>query len=576
MRVIPAAVRPAVLAALVALAPALAHAKPAGAKAAAAKGGDAYAQIGGERAPLFDPAFAATPIADVGGDVIALGELVEILAAAHEEHGGAAGGKKDFAPILDRLIAAKLVAREAREMGMGELPEVAEPMRAFEEGYLREAVKRIATRNVKPDPKEVERLYREQIREWKLRSVLFAKEDDAKRLRAELEGGKDFDALAAKALADRSAKAKDQTAWAGADKLTKPVVEAVAKLAVGGVTLPVKVPEGWAVVRVEDVRYPDNADARAWAENAATERRKVDALHAHFERLVKRYGVADRALLARLDYDKAGAKQGGMERLGKDRRPLLTIRGEKPFTVADLTAEIEKKYYHGADRAAGERRINKDKAAIFESAAFRRLLLAEAKRLKLADTPEYRRARAEQEEGILFGTFVQRAIVPEVKVEEREAKAHYDAHQRDYTYPQFYKLDGLAFSDAAQAQAALGKLKAGTDLGWLRQNAPGQLPETSRAVQLGTTVSATSLPDGLARALAGAHVGDVRLWAAPDGAYVVQVVSETPPATQPYAEVREAIVRKLYADKVEAKMREHVEKLRAATPVKVFITGLAG
>jgi parvulin-like peptidyl-prolyl isomerase len=577
MRVIHVVVRRPAAAVLVALlAPALAAGKPAKASGSGASKGGAYAQLGEQRAPLFDPAFAGTPIADVGGDAIYLADLVEVLAATHEQHGAAPGGKKEFAPVLDRLIAAKLVAREAREMGMTELPEVAGPLKEFQESYLREAVKRIATRDVKPDPKEVERLYRDQIREWRLRSVLFAGEDAAKRMRAEIEGGRDFAALADRAVADKAAKQNDASAFLAADALTKPVVEAVAKLAPGGVTLPVKVPEGWAVIRVEELRYPDNADARAWAENASREKRKTEALHRYFEKLVKRYGRADRALLAKLDFDAAGAKNDGFAALRKDRRPLLVVRGEQPLTVADLTVEIEKKFYHGAERAAGEKRVDKEKAEVFEAVAFRRLLAAEARRMKLDATPEYRRSVTEQEEALLFGTFVQRAVVPEVKVEEREAQAHYEAHQAEYGYPQFYKLDGVAFREAAQAQAALEKLKAGTDLGWLRQNAPGQLPETDRAVPLGTTVSATSMPEGMAKALAGAHAGDLRLYAAADGAYVLQVVSDTPPKAQPYAEVREAIVRKLYAQRLEAKVNALVAKLRAATPVKVYITGLAG
>lgn len=554
--------------------PSLGLATPAAAPAAAREPAGPYAQIGAVRAPLFDPAFAKTPVAKVGEAVIVLEDLVDVLAATHEEHGGSPGGKKDYAPVLDRLIAAKLIAQEAREMGMDDLPEVTEAVQQFRDGLLREAVKREATRDVKFDPKEVERLYREQIQEWKLRSVLFAKEDDAKHLRAEVEGGKPFAELAARAVAEKKAKGNEETAFLATDRLAKPVAAAVAKLGKGGVTLPVKLPDGFAVVRVEDLRWPDNADARAWAESASRERRKTEALHAYFEALARRHGKADRALLAKLDFDAAA--RSGFEALRKDRRALLTIAGEKPVTVADLTAEIEKKFYHGAERAAGERRVNAQKQAVYESLAFRRLLDKEAKRRNVAATPAYQRAVAEQEEGILFGVFVQRAIVPEVKVEEREGQEHYERHQAEYLYPQFYKLDGLAFADAAQAQAALAKLKAGTDMKWLRQNAPGQLPEADRKLQLGATVAASALPEAMARALAGARAGDVRLYAAPDGAYVLQVVSETPPAAQPYAEVREAIVRKLYAEKVEAKVREFVEKLRAATPVQVFITGLAG
>lgn len=576
MRVVPASavrLRPVVLAAL--FAPALAlgmpGAAPAGGSAKAARElGEAYAQIGKVRAPLFDPASAKTPIAKVGAEVITLGALVDVLAAAHEEHGGAAKGKTDFVPVLDRLIAVKLLAQEAREMGMDELPEIADQVRLFGESFLREAVKANAMKRVKFDPKEAEALYREQIREWRLRSVLFASEEDAKRMRAEVEGGKAFDELLRRAVAEKKAKADDETGFVSLEKLAPPVLEAVGKLAKGAVTLPVKLEKGFAVIRVEDVRHVESADARAWAEATSRERRKTDALHAYYESLLGKYGKADEKLLASLDYD--GAAKERFEALRKDARALVTIQGEKALTVADLTAEIEKKFYHGAERAAGEKRVNAQKRAVFESMAFRRLLAKEAKRQGLAATPEYRRAVAEHEEGLLFGTFVQRVIVPDVSVQESAVKAHYEEHEAEYMYPQFYKLDGLAFSDAAAAQAALAKLRAGTDLKWLRQNAAGQLPEPDRKLQLGGTVAASAIPAALGKALAGAKTGDLRLYPAEDGTYVLQVVSETPPAARPYAEVREAIARKLYAEQVEAKVQAYVQKLRGATEVKVFIS----
>jgi hypothetical protein len=170
---------------------------------------------------------------------------------------------------------------------------------------------------------------------------------------------------------------------------------------------------------------------------------------------------------------------------------------------------------------------------------------------------------------------VQRVIFPQVQVEEDEGKQHYEAHKAEYMYPQFYKLEGLAFATPEGAQAALAKLRSGTDLGWLRANAEGQLPEADRKLQLtATTIAATSLPPDLARALAGAKAGDQRLYLTGDGAYVVRVIAETPPAPQPYTDVREEIARKLFAQKLNDKVQQFAARLRAASSVQVFITGL--
>ncbi len=92
--------------------------------------------------------------------------------------------------LLDRLINAKLVLQEARNIGLDELPEVQSAEKAFEEDTLRGMLYGYHVRNIlKPDPKEVEKRYREAVKEVKVISVLFDKEEDAKRLEAESRRG---------------------------------------------------------------------------------------------------------------------------------------------------------------------------------------------------------------------------------------------------------------------------------------------------------------------------------------------------------------------------------------------------
>ena len=62
--------------------------------------------------------------------------------------------------------------------------------------------------------------------------------------------------------------------------------------------------------------------------------------------------------------------------------------------------------------------------------------------------------------------------------------ALYEKRKAQFTSPQMYRLDGMGFGSAKAAQAALEKLKAGTDLEWLRANAEGQLKPEEQAFQL--------------------------------------------------------------------------------------------
>jgi hypothetical protein len=140
-----------------------------------------------------------------------------------------------------------------------------------------------------------------------------------------------------------------------------------------------------------------------------------------------------------------------------------------------------------------------------------------------------------------------------------------------------YKLDGFAFEKPADAQAALAKLKDGTDFAWLGSTAPGQVPVDRRSLQFdGRTVSAATLPPELAKSLTNARTGEYRLYSVGEAeTYVVRVIEQTPPSTRPYAEVREAIVKQVYDDKVNRAISEYAAKLRKAQTVEVLIARVA-
>ena len=100
------------------------------------------------RTSIFSEQNAMLPIAQVEDRVVTLQDLSDALAATHQAHGAMAetkksleGGKKDYTPVLDRLIGTRLIALEAREMGIADLPEINEEMAGFREASLREALR---------------------------------------------------------------------------------------------------------------------------------------------------------------------------------------------------------------------------------------------------------------------------------------------------------------------------------------------------------------------------------------------------------------------------------------------------
>jgi hypothetical protein len=194
----------------------------------------------------------------------------------------------------------------------------------FEKVGAREMLQEHATQDVRPDAKEVEQRYREAVRELKVRSVLFSRQTDANAFHAAVKGGGDFPALVKKAVADKKAKGDEEAHFVRLSSMLPQTAVKVVKLKPGEITPVMKLKEGFAIARVEDVRYPEgDAAARAEAEKQSLLRQKKIALQKYSDGLVKRYATIDDALLKRLDLQ---AKKPGIDALEKDKRIVARIQ----------------------------------------------------------------------------------------------------------------------------------------------------------------------------------------------------------------------------------------------------------
>jgi parvulin-like peptidyl-prolyl isomerase len=518
---------------------------------------------------LFSDQNAQLPVARVEDQTVTLQQFSEALSATHGAHdANAKAGKADFRPVLDRLIGARLIALEAHDMGLDDSPGLQKLMDEFAAKELRKAMLRKLLAEAAPDQARIDLYFREAVREWKVDSLLFTQEPAAKKFSQDLKQGKEFGALAVQAVAAKEA-VRDTGDYASASKMMPQVAAAARDLFAGQVSEPVQVQGGWAVFRVIDIRDPENAQARAEATERATSDAREAAMKETYPKLLAKYARVDRKLLARLDFE---TKKPGFAALSKDERVLASIKGGKEIRVKDLTNEIAKGFFHGVEDAIRQKRINEQKDHAFENLLRGAVLGAEAVTQKIADTADYKSAVAEHREGLVFGEFVSKVVLPGLSdIKEDEGRAYYEAHKADFAVPAFYALDTLSFSTAKAAQSAAAKLRNGTDFKWLQDNAEGRISEDKGFGQTTTTVSATSLPESLRKQMADARVGDVKAYES-DGLQQVAVIRRiVPPNVKPYLEVRAEIAKKLSAEKLNRALTDWVEKLRKAHSVEVYL-----
>ncbi len=537
----------------------------------AAKGVFAYLK-NGERVPLFSERSGSIAVAKAGGEVVSLRDLADALGAVHQGHSATAtAGERDFHAVLDRLINVRLAILEARAMGIDELPQYKASVDDAKESILRELVKLNAISSVQADPREVERLYKKAAREWKIRSVLFFKDEDAKRMAASLATGASFDELSAQAVAQKKAKGGDEGQFLREGKMLPPVLEAVRKLKVGGISKPIQLPGGVALLRLEGERVADDPQERAKIEAGSRLARRQVAIRKYAAALIEKYAKVDKKLLAKLDLE---APKPGIEALAQDTRVLTRIQGEKPITVAEWVGELRKKFFHGPEGAIQRKKLNAKKQVVLDEMLHRRLLLKEGLSQRLQETEEYKRQVGDYADRLAFGAVFERVILTEVKVTDEEARAYYEKHKGEFTTPTLFKLRALAFGRPEDAEAAFQKLKTGTDFNWMAANADGQLEAAKQSLHFDQVpVIATSLPAELAGALTGAKSGDYRRYAdANGGHYVIGVTEEIPPTVQTFDETKASIGKKLQNEKVNKAFEDWTAKLRQHYAVEVLLT----
>lgn len=511
-------------------------------------------------------------VATVNGAAISLDEFeMELDPSADRTHLRKGYARAADLEVLNRLIDVRLVTEEAARMGLSDLPEIRKQVEVQSRAILREVLLERVVKDVRPDPAAVERHYKELVREWKTESLLFEQEAAARQARAQIDQGRPFAEIAIRAIAEKHARAERDDRYHRRQEYLPEIAAAIAPLQAGQVSPVVRIAAGFVIVKVVDIRYAEDPAARAEARQRALHERQQAVLQAHDEALRRKYAVVHRAVLDSIDYEAA---RPGLDALLADTRVVAEIKGGAPVTVGDLTDYLRMQFFHGTDQSGQRQRMNARKEAALHATLGRRLLNMEALRLGIDKTAAYRDRVAAFERALVFDRFVQKVIARDQKVKEDELKRYHAQHASEYVYPEMVRLRSLAFTTRAAAEDAMRKLRDGTDFTWLSANARGQVEPAARALAItdGKPIATDSLPEELRRSLANPKAGDIRLHAGPEGQFYVLAIQDVVAARpRPYEEVREAVAKKLYGEKVAKSMDEYIRRLRAASTIQIHL-----
>ncbi len=529
------------------------------------------------------------PVAVVNDVPITVEDLKSTIAAAHEE-GQEEGdeGKKDkpthapkidFNELMQRLINVQLVIQEAKTIGLDELPEVKGPIDIFSSVSLRSLLREDVAKDVKASEDEVEKVYRENIREVKTNTAFFEKEKNAKKAAREIKAGKSFDDVIAKGKKAGTVKTTESGNYIKFKDLNPAIATALSTTKVGSVGPVKKIILGdgktyFVVFKLEDDRILESPEAKEQARQTVLQTKINKAMETLRESLYKKNVKVDKKLIESLDY---GPKGEGLEKLLEDQRVAVEIEGDQPVTVAQLSQGMQEKFYHGMKNLKGEK-IIKAKHDVLESLIEKRLFILEARKRGLDKTAAYKNMVEEYEQGMLWGTFIQKVVARDVKLRDEDLRAYYHDHAGDYQSAKMVKIRSLAFGKEADAIAALEKLRKGADFNWIKANVEGRLDTSTEDEDLMISedqlVPINTINPGVQKALSGVNAEDFRLHESPQGHFYVLYITEiVPPMQQPFEQVEQGVRNKVFFIKLNEALNEWIRKLKESADIKIYLAG---
>lgn len=166
----------------------------------------------------------------------------------------------DPATALDDLVVTELAVQQAQKDGVQEREDVKKQIEEAAKKIILTTWTREKSESLKVSDDELKAAYDENMKdqatdEYKARHILVEKEDEAKALIVELDGGADFEKLAKEKSTGPSGPNGGDLGWFKAQTMVPPFAKAVEGMEKGSMSKePVKTSFGWHVIKLEDKR----------------------------------------------------------------------------------------------------------------------------------------------------------------------------------------------------------------------------------------------------------------------------------------------------------------------------------
>lgn len=230
---------------------------------------------------------ADSVVAKVNDQDITLGQMIVMRQSLQPQSTEGMTEQAIWDMMLDQLIKQTAVAETASE-------DMNAAVRAQMELQRRNMLANAAIQavaEIEPTDEEIRAAYDEMfaqaepVTEYSAAHILVGSEDEAKAIKAELDGGADFGEQAEEHSTDNSGPNKGDLGWFTPDQMVEPFGNAVQELEKDQVSDPIETQFGWHIIKLNDTRLRE-APALEVIQDQLAQMVRRDKVEAEIERIV--------------------------------------------------------------------------------------------------------------------------------------------------------------------------------------------------------------------------------------------------------------------------------------------------
>ncbi|MEM7508694.1 MAG: peptidylprolyl isomerase [Pseudomonadota bacterium] len=222
---------------------------------------EAEAPAAAEEAPeieVLSEYDASTVVATANGVPITLGELIAVRQTIPEQY-QQLPGEVLFEALSEQLTTQVLMAKAAREAGLADQPGVQialqiQTIGILADRYMREEVAKLTTEDKIVEAYAARYANAEPQEEVRAGHILVESPEKAAELKAQIDGGAEFAALAAEHGTDGTAQRGGDLGWFVHSDMVPEFADAAFAMEPGQVSDPVESPFGWHLIKLEERR----------------------------------------------------------------------------------------------------------------------------------------------------------------------------------------------------------------------------------------------------------------------------------------------------------------------------------